>query len=257
MPSVARWLTAAVDPYCAPAGRATSPPRPSGGVSGWSGRVGSSPSRCWSPAPVPRRLWRSRAPPPPHGRWRRGAPGTGAGSNEAFRLSRRRSPTRYRAGAPFAPRWRPPRVPSTARREWRWHACGRTWSWAAPPPRRSRRSSTGSGRRAWTRSRRRCSPAARRRRSRGAAAALRRAAAERDRVAADARSATAQARFTGLLVVAMPTGAALFAELVEPGFVARLLSDTPASVLLALAAALQLVGFAAIRRLSRIGPEGA
>jgi tight adherence protein B len=82
------------------------------------------------------------------------------------------------------------------------------------------------------------------------------AAAERDRVAADARSATAQARFTGLLVVAMPTGAALFAELVEPGFVARLLSDTPASVLLALAAALQLVGFAAIRRLSRIGPEG-
>jgi tight adherence protein B len=81
------------------------------------------------------------------------------------------------------------------------------------------------------------------------------AAAERDRVAADARSATAQARFTGLLVVAMPTGAALFAELVEPGFVARLLSDTAASVLLALAAALQLVGFAAIRRLSRIGPE--
>ncbi len=53
-------------------------------------------------------------------------------------------------------------------------------------------------------------------------------AAERDRVAADARSATAQARFTGLLVVAMPTGAALFAELVEPGFVAALLSN-PAS----------------------------
>ena len=102
MPSVARWLTAAVDPLLRAGRRATSPPRPSGGVSGWSGRVGSSPSRCWSPAPVPRRLWRSRAPPPPHGRWRRGAPGTGAGSNEAFRLSRRRSPTRYRAGAPFA-----------------------------------------------------------------------------------------------------------------------------------------------------------
>jgi tight adherence protein B len=32
-------------------------------------------------------------------------------------------------------------------------------------------------------------------------------AAERDRVAEDARSATAQARFTGLLVVAMPSGA--------------------------------------------------
>jgi tight adherence protein B len=80
------------------------------------------------------------------------------------------------------------------------------------------------------------------------------AAAERDRVAADARSATAQARFTGLLVVAMPTGAALFAELVEPGFVGRLLSDTAAAVLLALAGALQAAGFAAIKRLSRIDP---
>jgi tight adherence protein B len=82
------------------------------------------------------------------------------------------------------------------------------------------------------------------------------AAAERDRVAADARSATAQARFTGMLVVAMPTGAALFAELVEPGFVGRMLQDTAPTVLLALAGALQLVGFAAIKRLSRIGPEG-
>jgi tight adherence protein B len=81
------------------------------------------------------------------------------------------------------------------------------------------------------------------------------AAAERDRVAADARAATAQARFTGLLVVAMPTGGALFAELVEPGFVGRLLADTAATVLLALAGALQIAGFAAIRRLSRIGPE--
>ena len=42
-------------------------------------------------------------------------------------------------------------------------------------------------------------------------------AAERDRVAEDAKSATAQARFTGLLVVAMPTGGALFAELIQPG----------------------------------------
>ena len=91
------------------------------------------------------------------------------------------------------------------------------------------------------------------------AALLRRyssAAADRDRVVADARTATAQARFTGLLVVAMPTGAALFAELIEPGFVSRLLSDTAATVLLALAAALQVAGFAAIRRLSRIGPAG-
>ena len=68
--------------------------------------------------------------------------------------------------------------------------------------------------------------------------------AERDRVAADARAATAQARFTGLLVVAMPAGAALFAELIEPGFVGGLLSNGAAAVLLAAAAAFQLGGFA-------------
>jgi tight adherence protein B len=77
-------------------------------------------------------------------------------------------------------------------------------------------------------------------------------AAERDRVAADARSATAQARFTGLLVVAMPAGAALFAELIQPGFVASLLANEAALALLAVAAVLQACGFAAIRRLSRI-----
>lgn len=77
-------------------------------------------------------------------------------------------------------------------------------------------------------------------------------AAERDRVAEDARSATAQARFTGLLVVAMPTGGALFAELIQPGFVAGLLGSPISAVLLALALALQLVGFLAIRRFSRV-----
>jgi Flp pilus assembly protein TadB len=77
-------------------------------------------------------------------------------------------------------------------------------------------------------------------------------AAERDRVAEDARSATAQARFTGLLVVAMPSGGALFAELIQPGFVAKLLGSPPAAVLLSLAACFQLVGFVAIRRLSRV-----
>jgi tight adherence protein B len=77
-------------------------------------------------------------------------------------------------------------------------------------------------------------------------------AAERDRVAADARSATVQARFTGLLVVAMPSGAALFAELIEPGFVGGLLSNPTAATLLAAAAAFQVGGFVSIRRLSRI-----
>ncbi|HSS32341.1 MAG TPA: type II secretion system F family protein [Solirubrobacterales bacterium] len=77
-------------------------------------------------------------------------------------------------------------------------------------------------------------------------------AAERDRVAEDARSATAQARFTGLLVVAMPTGGALFAELIAPGFLAKLLAAPAAAVMLALAAALQVVGFVAISRLAQV-----
>ncbi len=75
-------------------------------------------------------------------------------------------------------------------------------------------------------------------------------AAERDRVAEDAKAATSQARFTGLLVVAMPTGGALFAELIQPGFLAKVLGVPASAVLLLLAAALQLAGFVAIRRLS-------
>ncbi|HSR94420.1 MAG TPA: type II secretion system F family protein [Solirubrobacterales bacterium] len=77
-------------------------------------------------------------------------------------------------------------------------------------------------------------------------------AAERDRAADDARSATAQARFTGLLVVAMPSGGALFAELIQPGFLIKVLSAPASAVLLALAAALQVVGFVAIRRFARV-----
>lgn len=80
------------------------------------------------------------------------------------------------------------------------------------------------------------------------------AAADRDRTEADARSATAQARFTGLLVAAMPAGAGLLAELVAPGFVGGLLSDPAAAGLLAAAAGIQIGGFAAIRRLSRVAP---
>lgn len=77
------------------------------------------------------------------------------------------------------------------------------------------------------------------------------AAAERDRVADEARAATTQARFTGLLVVALPAGAALFAELLQPGFIGRVLSEPSSAALLIAAAALQLTGFAVIRRLGR------
>lgn len=78
------------------------------------------------------------------------------------------------------------------------------------------------------------------------------AAAERDRAAEEARSATSQARFTGLLVVAMPSGGAVFAELLQPGFLAKLFASPAAAVLLALAGALQLLGFLAIRHLARV-----
>jgi tight adherence protein B len=77
-------------------------------------------------------------------------------------------------------------------------------------------------------------------------------AAERDRAAEDAKSATSQARFTGLLVVAMPSGGALFAELLQPGFLAKVISGPASAILLVFAAALQLAGFFAIRRLSRV-----
>jgi len=78
------------------------------------------------------------------------------------------------------------------------------------------------------------------------------AAAARERARADARSATAQARFTGLLVAAMPAGAALLAELLAPGFVTGLLRNGASLALLAVAGALQVAGFAAIRRLGRV-----
>jgi tight adherence protein B len=75
------------------------------------------------------------------------------------------------------------------------------------------------------------------------------AAADRDRATDEARAATTQARFTGLLVVALPAGAALFAELLQPGFVSRVLSEPASAAMLIVAAGLQVAGFALIRRL--------
>jgi tight adherence protein B len=77
------------------------------------------------------------------------------------------------------------------------------------------------------------------------------AAADRDRVEDEARAATTQARFTGLLVVALPAGAALFAELLQPGFISRVLAEPASAAMLMAAGVLQMVGFALIRRLGR------
>lgn len=79
------------------------------------------------------------------------------------------------------------------------------------------------------------------------------AAAAQDRDARDAHAATAQARFTGLLVVAMPLGGTLFAELVQPGFLISILRSPVAAMLVAAACLMQLLGFLAIRRLARAG----
>ncbi len=77
-------------------------------------------------------------------------------------------------------------------------------------------------------------------------------AAERDQVAEDARSATAQARFTGYLVVAMPAGAGFFAEAIRPGLFGSLMASGPAMVVVAVSVLMQAAAFLAISRLARI-----
>ena len=80
------------------------------------------------------------------------------------------------------------------------------------------------------------------------------AAAQRRRAEKEARSATAQARLTGGMVVAMPIFMGLMAELVSPGFAADLFGSPIAVAMLLVAGALQLAGFFAIRRFGRVGP---
>ena len=73
-----------------------------------------------------------------------------------------------------------------------------------------------------------------------------------DRIGRDARAATAQARFTARLVLLLPAGAAVLAELAGPGLIAGLL-DHPLSVwLVAMAAVLQVTAILAVARLARV-----
>jgi tight adherence protein B len=91
----------------------------------------------------------------------------------------------------------------------------------------------------------------------GDLASLLRSIAERledaARLEAEARSATAQARFTAWLVALLPLGAAVLAELAHPGYVGALLGAPLAPVLLGAAAICQLVACLAIRRIARLG----
>lgn len=79
------------------------------------------------------------------------------------------------------------------------------------------------------------------------------AAAQRRHAEKEAHSATAQARLTGGMVVAMPLLMGLMVELLSPGFLAAMLTSPGAVLMLAVAGALQIVGFIAIRRLAAVG----
>lgn len=72
------------------------------------------------------------------------------------------------------------------------------------------------------------------------------------RLADEVRVATAQARFTGLLVVVLPLGGGLLAELASPGLVAAIAGSVLTAWLLALAVGLQVVAAILIRRLGRV-----
>jgi len=72
------------------------------------------------------------------------------------------------------------------------------------------------------------------------------------RLERDARAATAQARFTGLLVAMLPLGAAGLAELGSPGYLLSLLRSPISAWLAGCAAALSLGGLLLVQRLARV-----
>jgi len=83
---------------------------------------------------------------------------------------------------------------------------------------------------------------------RGTAGALE----EATRLEREARSATAQARFTALVVAALPLGAALLAELASPGYVERLVSSPLTATLAGGAIVLQLAALVLVHRLAKV-----
>jgi tight adherence protein B len=68
----------------------------------------------------------------------------------------------------------------------------------------------------------------------------------------EVRSATAQARFTALIVVLLPVGGALLAELASPGWFASLWSSFLTAWLVGIALSLQVVAAVLMRRIGRV-----
>jgi tight adherence protein B len=79
-----------------------------------------------------------------------------------------------------------------------------------------------------------------------------RAMEDQSRLEDEVRSATAQARFTAMLVVLMPVGGGLLAELASPGWFAGLWSSFITAWLVGIALALQLTAAVLTRRLGRV-----
>lgn len=73
------------------------------------------------------------------------------------------------------------------------------------------------------------------------------------RAAAEARSASAQARLTARIVVALPVTGALLVELASPGAAAAIVGDPLALSLVVLALGLECVALLAVRRIARVG----
>ena len=72
------------------------------------------------------------------------------------------------------------------------------------------------------------------------------------RLEEEVRIATAQARFTGLIVVLLPLGGALLAELASPGFLIGLSTSFLTAWLVGIAVGLQVVAAVMIRRLGAV-----
>jgi len=73
-----------------------------------------------------------------------------------------------------------------------------------------------------------------------------------DRLERDARTATAQARFTAWLVIGLPVAAAALAELAAPGFLTALVAAPIPAALTVCALLLQATGLVAIHRIVRV-----